>query len=128
MHNEEKNCGLIRLKIQLDHHREASAIAVAENRRLSADVGKLKETLEKAIHEHRHEAVVACPVDCWCRNVETVLTGIQGNQLIPQVFHDLIDAVICLCGEGPDVMRPQEIYRELIEAAKKAKGAIGEIS
>ena len=49
---------------------------------------------------------------------------IQLNQKVIQlqsVLDELISSVLCLCSEGPDVMRSGEIYQALIKDATKAR-------
>lgn len=41
-------------------------------------------------------------------------------------FDTLINDVLCLCSEGPDVMRSGDIYAELIKEANKARQAVEE--
>lgn len=45
-----------------------------------------------------------------------------------KVLDTLVNDVLCLCSEGPDVMRSGEIYAELIRDASKARQAAEEES
>jgi predicted nuclease with TOPRIM domain len=45
----------------------------------------------------------------------------QENQQLRKVLDQLINDVLCMCSEGPDVMRSGDIYKTLIEAAKNAR-------
>lgn len=43
------------------------------------------------------------------------------NQRLREALDTLINDVTCLCSEGPDVMRPRDIYDALIKDAWKAR-------
>lgn len=62
-----------------------------------------------------------------CPHCELVELKAQ-NQQIRKVLHGLVNDVLCLCSEGPDIMRAGDIYAELIKEANKARQACEEES
>ena len=48
----------------------------------------------------------------------------QENQQLRKVLDQLINDVLCMCSEGPDIMRPLDIYNALQADAKKARKAM----
>ena len=48
------------------------------------------------------------------------------HKRLHKALNALIDDVLCLCGEGPDVIAPGAIHKALIRSAKKARQDVGE--